>query len=572
MKNLISALSPSGRISWLRLLTFSLISALFFLSACSIPEYREDTSVKEVIRISPKPNKLTAGDEVQFSSEYYADGALNQKLRPSWSLRDSLDSTRATIDATGKLTMLDSAEVGVVAWVRPPVGDPKRDKDIPQETHVINAKKHNEPLIKNDAILLGILMLILALIFKTSHNGKPAWEKFYKFVPALLLCYFLPSLLTTLPSTVSGLANVDFKLIDPEESRLYFVASRYLLPASLVFLCLSIDFQGIKKLGSKAVIMFLTGTAGIIIGGPVALLIVAYVAPGLLGAESAGEIWRGLSTVAGSWIGGGANQTAMKEVFEVPDKMFSAMVTVDVIVANVWMAVLLIGAGRNEKVDKWLKADSSAIEDVKKRMEDFQLSVNKTPKLTDSMILMAVGFGAVAIGHLVADVMTPIMKEPKTFHFLFHTKLTALSSHFFWLVVVATTLGLAFSFTKLRNLEGVGASRMGSLFIYVLVATIGMKMDVTEIFRNPGLFVVGFIWMAIHAGLMIGVAKLIKSPFFFVAVGSQANVGGAASAPIVASAFNPALAPVGVLLAVLGYAVGTYGALVCAQLMQAVSP
>lgn len=553
-------------------LILSLIAISLLFTACSIPEYKEDTSVTEKIHISPKPEKLTAGDQVSFSTEYYADGVLNQRLKPSWSLRDSLDSTRATIDANGVLTMLDSAEVGVIAWARPPVGNGKMDKVIPQETWVINAAPEIKTWIENDAILLGILMLILAVIFKTSSNGKPAWEKFYKFVPALLLCYFLPSLLTTIPSTISGLTSANFKLISAEESRLYFVASRYLLPASLVFLCLSIDFQGIKRLGSKAVIMFLTGTAGIIIGGPVALLIVAYVAPGILGADSAGELWRGLATVAGSWIGGGANQTAMKEVFEVPDKMFSAMVTVDVIVANVWMALLLIGAGKNEKMDKWLKADSTAIEDVKKRMADFQLSVNKTPKLTDSMVLMAVGFGSVAVGHLVADIMTPIMNKPETFHFLFHTKLTALSSHFFWLVVVATTLGLSLSFTKLRNLEGVGASRMGSLFIYVLVATIGMKMDVTEIFRNPGLFVVGFIWMGIHAGLMLGVAKLIKSPFFFVAVGSQANVGGAASAPIVASAFNPALAPVGVLLAVLGYAVGTYGALVCAQLMAAVSP
>lgn len=555
-------------------LLFTLLAVLVLLTGCSIPEYKPDAKVKEKIVITPKPEKLAPGQPTQFSVEYYVNGDLVQGHTPSWALRNGEDSAHATIDAAGVVTLLDSSksEVGVVAWVRPPSGVAEMDKKIPRDTWVVFEVAEKKPWINNDAILLGILMIILALIFKTHASKKDFWQKFYKIVPALLLCYFLPSLLTTSPSTFSGITGGHFRLIDAEGSRLYFVASRYLLPASLVFLCLSIDFQGIKRLGSKAVIMFLTGTAGIIIGGPVALALVAYVAPGLLGAESAGEVWRGLSTVAGSWIGGGANQTAMKEVFLVPDKMFSAMVTVDVIVANVWMALLLIGAGRNEKMDKWLKADSSAIEDVKKRMADFQLSVNKTPNLTDSIILMAVGFGAVAVGHLVADLITPVMNKPETYHFLFHTKLTALSSHFFWLVVVATTLGLTFSFTKLRNLEGVGASRMGSLFIYVLVATIGMKMDVTEIFRNPGLFVVGFIWMSIHAGLMLLVAKLIKSPFFFVAVGSQANVGGAASAPIVASAFNPALAPVGVLLAVLGYAVGTYGALLCAQLMQAVSP
>ena len=130
---------------------------------------------------------------------------------------------------------------------------------------------------------------------------------------------------------------------------------------------------------------------------------------------------------------------------------------------------------------------------------------------------------------------------------------------------------MALSFTKARELEGVGASRIGSVFIYILVATIGMKMNVMAVFDNPGLFIIGLIWMAIHAFILIAVAKIIKAPFFFLAVGSQANVGGAASAPVVASAFHPSLAPVGVLLAVLGYAIGTYGAWLCGILMQTVS-
>jgi uncharacterized membrane protein len=113
---------------------------------------------------------------------------------------------------------------------------------------------------------------------------------------------------------------------------------------------------------------------------------------------------------------------------------------------------------------------------------------------------------------------------------------------------------------------------MGSLFLYVLVVSIGMKMDLLAIKDSPGFFVIGIIWMIIHAGLMLTVGRLIRAPFFFIAVGSQANVGGAASAPIVASAFHPSLAPVGVLLAVLGYALGTYGAYLCGLMMQAVSP
>ena len=144
----------------------------------------------------------------------------------------------------------------------------------------------------------------------------------------------------------------------------------------------------------------------------------------------------------------------------------------------------------------------------------------------------------------------------------------SLTSGFFWLVVIATTIGIALSFTKARTLEGAGASKVGSVFIYILVATIGMSMNVMEIFHNPGLFAVGLVWMMFHVGLMFIVAKLIRAPYFFLAVGSKANIGGAASAPVVAAAFHPALAPVGVLLAVLGYALGTYGAYICGLLMQ----
>jgi len=144
----------------------------------------------------------------------------------------------------------------------------------------------------------------------------------------------------------------------------------------------------------------------------------------------------------------------------------------------------------------------------------------------------------------------------------------SLTSKFFWLIVIATSGGLILSFTKLKKYEGAGASKVGSVFLYILVATIGMKMDALAILDNPGLFLIGIIWMFIHVIILLSVGKIIKAPFFFVAVGSQANVGGAASAPIVASAFHPSLAPVGVLLAVFGYALGTYAAWFCAILMQ----
>ena len=413
----------------------------------------------------------------------------------------------------------------------------------------------HRPFFTNDAIVFGILISILAFVFTTSKSENPFWKKFYKYIPTLLLCYFIPSIFNSL-GIISG-----------EESNLYFVASRYLLPTSLVLLTISIDLPEIKKLGPKAIIMFLTATAGIILGGPLAILIVSTFAPDVVGGVGPDAVWRGLTTVAGSWIGGGANQAAMKEIFNVGDTLFSSMIAVDVIVANIWMAFLLYGAGINERIDAKFQADNSAITELKEKIEAYRAQILRIPDLTDTLKVMTVGFGVTAIAHLGADIIAPWISESAPWLAKF-----SLTSKFFWLIVLATTFALGLSFTKARELEGVGASRYGSLFLYILVATIGMKMNIMAIFENPGLFVVGLIWIAFHAILLIVVAKIIRAPFFFLAVGSQANIGGAASAPIVASAFHPSLAPVGVLLAVLGYAIGTYAAWICGILMQTISP
>ena len=407
-------------------------------------------------------------------------------------------------------------------------------------------------LITNDAIAFGLLMITLAGIFATANSTHPFWKKFYTFVPSLLLCYFIPSIYSTLG------------WIDSSSSQLYYVASRYLLPASLVLLTLSIDLKAVLSLGWKAIAMFLTGTLGIVIGGPLAMLVIGTIDPSILEASSPdNEIWRGLATVAGSWIGGGANQTAMLEVYQPSSSLFSAMVTVDIIMANLWLAFLLYGASMATKVDRWLGSDTSAISHLRKQVQDYQDKIKRIPSLPDLMSILAVAFGITAFGHVIGDNIAPWITEnaPRLREF-------SLDSAFFWIVVTATTGGLLVSFTKLRTLEGAGASKIGSLFLYILVMTIGLKMDLTAFVEAPGYFLIGLLWILVHVTLLLLVAKLIKAPLFFVAVGSQANVGGAASAPIVASAFHPALAPVGVLLAVLGYALGTYGAYATAEIMR----
>ncbi|HAB31170.1 MAG TPA: hypothetical protein DCE13_01365 [Cryomorphaceae bacterium] len=408
-----------------------------------------------------------------------------------------------------------------------------------------------QPLVTNEAIVFGLLMALLGGIFWASNH--PTFSGFFKVVPALLLCYFLPSLLT------------NFHIV-PKDTHLYFVASRYLLPASLVLLTLSIDLKAVFGLGPKALIMFFTATATIILGGPVAILAVSSFAPDLVGGVGPEAVWRGMATIAGSWIGGGANQAAMFEIFQPSGALYSAMITVDVVVAEIWMAIILLGAAKSDKVDGWLKADNRSVKVLQNEMEDFLAKTARIPTFPEVMQILGLAFGAVALAHIAGDTLAPWFAEnlPYTANF-------SLTSDFFWVVIVATTVGLLLSLTPARNLEGAGASRWGSVFIYILVGTIGMKMDIKEAVDQPGLLLVGVIWMIFHVVILLGVARWIKAPFFFVAVGSKANIGGAASAPVAAAAFHPSLAPVGVLLAVLGYALGTYGGWLTGLLMYLVS-
>ncbi len=429
----------------------------------------------------------------------------------------------------------------------------------------------NTPLITNDAIVFGFLMLALGFVFYTENIKTGFWSKFYKIVPGLFMAYMVPAVLTSF-----GLISPEWETVDKageivsHKSSIYHVSSRYLLPAALVLMTLSIDLKSVFNLGWKALIMFFTGTIGIIIGGPIAIFLISMVSPETVGGIGPDAVWRGLSTLAGSWIGGGANQTAMLEIYGYNQKLYGGMVFVDIVVANIWMAIILIGIGKRDRINKWLKADTASIEALKEKVSSFTESVKRTPTLTDYMLILAIAFGSVSFAHLCSGFLAPFFENTVAGIASATTRnmLTFLGSSFFWMISISTLIAIFLSYTKAKNYEGAGASKIGSIFIYILVASIGMKMDLTMIFDNVGLIAIGVVWMTIHAILLILVAKLIKAPYFFLAVGSQANVGGAASAPIVAAAFHPSLATVGVLLAVFGYAVGTIAAIGCTILMQ----
>ncbi len=407
-------------------------------------------------------------------------------------------------------------------------------------------------MVSNYAVVLGILCSVLGLIFYTSTF--PSLKKFYDIIPPVLLSYFIPGLLTT--------AGVFAPEVVGDDSAIYKVVSQYLLPATLVLFTLSMDLKTLKRLGFKTVMVFLAGIVGVMIGGPMAVWIVKQFSPATVGGEGADAVWKGLATIAGSWTGGGANQVALKEIFKPSERLFSQSVSVDIIVGELWMAVMIYGAGKALSIDRFFKADASAITEVQVQLEAYQAQNQRIPHLRDLLMIIAIGLGVTGMAHAIADTIVPILREyPGLERF-------SLTSKVFWIISVATIVGITLSFTPVRQLEHVGASKIGSVFLYLLIATIGLKMDLWAIADNPGLFAVGVIWILIHGLFIVLAGRLFKAPFFFMAVGSQAAIGGPASAPVVAAAFHPSLAPVGVLLAILGYAIGTYAGYVTGLLMQ----
>ncbi len=402
-------------------------------------------------------------------------------------------------------------------------------------------------MIQNDAVIFGILAICVAVVTGLSHSKNPVWKKFFGIVPSVLMVYLIPAFLSALG------------VINPETSKVYSFNTDYLLPACLILMTLSLDLKKLVRLGPKCLIVFFAGTLGIILGGPIALMIAKLI----FSSSVPDDAWKVLTTLAGSWIGGGVNQAAMKQVLQVDDTVFAMVVAVDILVGNAWMAFLLFLANKNSSMNKWLKADHNLVNQLDISGADHHASATS---FTDFTWMLALGFGGMGVCYFFA---APIVEFIKAYlPFLEKYNLTSV---FFWVVILSTLVGIFASMTKLSVLEDKGASKFGQALLYLLVASIGMKMDITKLFQNPIFIFIGLVWIIIHGFVIMGVAKLIRAPLFFMAVGSQANIGAAASAPIVASAFAPHLAPVGVLLAVLGYVVGNTGAYICGLLMQMVN-
>lgn len=399
-------------------------------------------------------------------------------------------------------------------------------------------------------LAFGIIMAIIGLVFYTQGLPGKFWQRFYAVLPGIVLCCFIPATLNSLGVFADGIG-----------SQIYGFTATYLLPASLLLMTLSMDVPKILGLGWKAIAMFFAASIAIIISGPISLGVAKWVSPEMFTDDT---LWRGFSAVAGSWIGGAANQAAMKELFGVSDDLFGMMILVDTTNASLWLLAILVLAKHSDKIDRLLRADTSSIDKVIKAVENYERDNARPATLNDLMVMFGLCFAMVGVAHFIGGQIAGFF-APYSWAVQY-----SFASSFFWMVVIITLIGVIFSFTKIRRLDHVGASKIGTVFIFVLIAAIGMQINLAGIVSQWRLLLIGLLWMSIHVVIIFIVARIIRAPFFFLAVGSNANTGGASSAPIVATAFHPSLAPVGVFLGILGYAVGTFGGYISTQMMRLV--
>ena len=389
-------------------------------------------------------------------------------------------------------------------------------------------------MISDPTAVFVYLAAVLGVILWLS--GLPRLERVFRVTPVIIYAYFIPTFSTSVGIT-------------PIASPTYDWMARYLLPFSLMLLMMTVDVRAILRLGKMALVMMLVGAAGIVIGGPIALAVLGHWLPA--------DTWKGLAALSGSWIGGAPNMVAIKESVGTPDSILGPIIVVDTAIGYGWMGVLLFFSAWQDRFDTYVGADTSVIRAVNRRLADLD-SERLPTEIRDLATILALGFVGAFACVWVGDRL-PTLGDP------------TIISHTTWAVVLVTSLGLALSFTRLSRLDRVGASRVGYVALYLLLTGIGAQADLRKVLEVPLYLGVGALWMAIHAALLIFVARLIRAPLFFVATGSMANIGGVVSAPVVASVYHRALAPVGLLMAVSGYAVGIYAGLLCAWLLSLVA-
>lgn len=388
-------------------------------------------------------------------------------------------------------------------------------------------------MIHNKFILILILLSIEILVICVSGHKK--FKKYFKFIPSVFWIYFLPMLF-------SAAGIIDSK------SPVFQALSEYLLPAALLLLLLTSDIASICKCGRTALIMMFAGSLGIMIGTP----LVFFLFKNFVGTR----FWSGFGALSASWIGGSANMIAVKEAIGTPEQVFLPMVVVDTVVPYVWMGILVGLAGMQHLFDKWNRSDCTIIDELVCKSSSMQLPKDQGLRFQTTLLIAAVGVLGVMVSRFVARLL-PEIKDIVSFNA--------------WTIIVISALGVLLSLTAARKLEKSGASKIGYFILYFVLASIGARAGVVNVGPVLVLIIAGFLIVFFHASVLFLTARIIRAPLFLAAVASQANIGGVASAPIIATIYRPGLASIGLLLAVCGNITGTYLGIITSQFCRLVS-
>ena len=387
-------------------------------------------------------------------------------------------------------------------------------------------------MITNPLLIIAVLLAIEALVLTLSRHERT--RRCFDLLPAVFWIYFLPMLAAT------------FGLITPT-SPVYGMITTWLLPASLVLLLLPVDMRAILRLGPTAMAMFFIGAAGIMAG---TVLTFALFKP-LVGPQ----FWSGFGALSASWTGGSANMIAVKEALAVPDAVFAPMVIVDTVVPYLWMGFMIAMVGLQPAFDRWNRSDRAILDHFGEQAVKHLATSGSRRTAAGILLALAVAFAGGGAAHLIARQLPQIRDVVTTYT---------------WTIMVVSLIGILLSFSPVRNLERSGASRTGYDLLYFVLTAIGAKASVASIGSALVLIAAGLLIVAVHAVVLLIGARLLRAPLFLVAAASQANIGGVASAPLVAEVYHPGLASVGLLLAILGNIVGTWLGIVCAQLCRMV--
>jgi uncharacterized membrane protein len=381
-------------------------------------------------------------------------------------------------------------------------------------------------MFQSPAAVLTILASVAGFFFWLEK--KSGW-KVFNFLPPLLFIYTTPVILNNIG------------VITPM-SPAYDVLREFGLPIFIALLLLGVDVGAAVRIMGKGVFVFLLGTVGVVLGAPIGYWVVHDWLPA--------DAWKGFGALAGSWIGGTGNMAAVAGGLETPPDAFGLAVLADNVVYVVWLPILLGSKSFAKRFNKWARVREGRVEEMEAAAQKEAEANPEAPlEMRHLIYLAAIGFGATAISGWIAP-MLPVV-EP-------------ILSTSTWQVLVVTTFGILLSLTPARSIPR--SHDIAMALVYVFVAGMGARASLAGLADAPAFLLGAFIWISIHGLFCLFGAWIFRVDVHSAAIASAANIGGAASAPVVAAYHRESLVPVSILMALIGYAVGNYAAFLAARL------